>query len=104
PFPWSWVPLIVPHFFGSAVFIFLLRQNFLSIPRDLDEAAMLDGAGPLQILTQVILPQSIPVVMTVAMLHFFYMWNEFRISSLYMGLNYDFWLLAPRLQYGVPPP
>ena len=107
PVPWSWLPLIAPHFFSSAVFVFLLRQNFLSIPRDLDEAAMLDGAGPIRILTQIILPQSIPVVATVAMLHFFYIWNEFRISSLYQGMgmlgnmeNYlDFWLLASRLQF-----
>jgi hypothetical protein len=88
--PWNWLPLIAPHFFSSAIFVFLLRQNFLSIPRDLDEAAMLDGAGPLRILAQIILPQSIPVVATVAMLHFFYIWNEFRLSSLYLGLNTTF--------------
>jgi len=87
----TWLPLIVPHFFGSAVLIFLLRQNFRSIPRDLDEAAMLDGAGPLRILISVILPQSIPVVTTVALLHFFYIWNETRLSSLYLGI-------APHLQ------
>ena len=87
----TWLPLIVPHFFGSAVLIFLLRQNFKSIPRDLDEAAMLDGAGPLRILISVILPQSIPVVTTVALLHFFYIWNETRLSSLYLGI-------APHLQ------
>lgn len=98
--PWNWLPLLAPHFFGSAIFVFLLRQNFLSIPRDLDEAAMLDGAGPVRILTQIILPQSIPVITTVAMLHFFYIWNEFRISSLYLGANTDLWLLAPRLQRG----
>lgn len=82
----TWLPLIVPHFFGSAILIFLLRQNFKSIPRDLDEAAMLDGAGPLRILVSVILPQSIPVVVTVALLHFFYIWNETRLSSLYLGI------------------
>ncbi len=98
--PWNWLPLIAPHFFSSAIFVFLLRQNFLSIPRDLDEAAMLDGAGPLRILIQIILPQSIPVVTTVAMLHFFYIWNEFRISSLYLGIDTNHWLLAPRLQRG----
>src|SRR5687768_12316360 len=87
----TWLPLIVPHFFGSAIMIFLLRQNFKSIPRDLDEAAMLDGAGPLRILISVILPQSIPVVTTVALLHFFYIWNETRLSSLYLGI-------APHLQ------
>ncbi len=104
PIPWNWLPLIAPHLFSSAIFVFLLRQNFLSIPRDLDEAAMLDGAGPLRILAQIILPQSIPVVSTVAMLHFFYIWNEFRLSGLYLGNNYNFWLLAPRLQYGSPMP
>ncbi len=82
----TWLPLIVPHFFGSAILIFLLRQNFKSIPRDLDEAAMLDGASPLRILISVILPQSIPVVVTVALLHFFYIWNETRLSSLYLGI------------------
>jgi len=87
----TWLPLIVPHFFGSAILIFLLRQNFKSIPRDLDEAAMLDGAGPLRILISVILPQSVPVVTTVALLHFFYIWNETRFASLYLGV-------APNLQ------
>jgi multiple sugar transport system permease protein len=104
PFPWNWLPLIAPHFFSSAVFVFLLRQNFLSIPRDLDEAAMLDGAGPLRILTQIILPQSTPVVATVAMLQFFYIWNEIRHASLYMGINMNFWLLSTRLQSSAPPP
>lgn len=102
PIPWNWLPLIAPHFFSSAIFVFLLRQNFLSIPRDLDEAAMLDGAGPLRILIQIILPQSIPVVATVAMLHFFYIWNEFRVSGMYLGANTNFWLLAARVQNGQP--
>ncbi len=102
PFPWNWLPLITPHFFSSAIFVFLLRQNFLSIPRDLDEAAMLDGAGPLRILIQIVLPQSIPVVATVAMLQFFYIWNEIRIASLYLGTNLDFWLLSARVQYSSP--
>ena len=42
----TWLPLIVPHFFANAYNVFLLRQYFLTIPRDLDEAAMIDGAGP----------------------------------------------------------
>jgi multiple sugar transport system permease protein len=94
----TWLPLIVPHFFGSAIMIFLLRQNFKSIPRDLDEAAMLDGAGPLRILISVILPQSIPVVTTVALLHFFYIWNETRLSSLYLGVAPDLQLVSFAVQ------
>lgn len=90
----TWLPLIIPHFFGSAIFIFLLRQNFKSIPRDLDEAAMLDGAGPLRILISVILPQSVPVVTTVALLHFFYIWNETRMASLYLGIRPDLQIIS----------
>lgn len=79
------LPIVLPHFFGNGIFIFLLRQNFKSIPRDLDEAAMLDGAGPLRILISIILPQTMPVVATVALIHFFYSWNELRLASLYLG-------------------
>jgi multiple sugar transport system permease protein len=87
----TWYPLIVPSFFANAVLVFLLRQNFKSIPRDLDEAAMIDGANPLRILISIILPQSVPVVVTVGLLHFFYIWNEIRLSSLYLSS-------APELQ------
>jgi len=87
--PWNgtWYPLLVPQFFGNAIFIFLLRQNFKSVPRELDEAAMIDGASPLRILVSIVLPQCIPVVVTVALLHFFYVWNELRMSSLYLGIS-----------------
>lgn len=85
----SWLPIIVPFFFGNAVFIFLLRQNFKSIPKDLDEAAMLDGAGPIRTLFSIVLPQSWPVVITVALLHFFYMWNETRQAALYLSTRRD---------------
>ena len=96
--PWVWLPLIAPHFFSSAIFVFLLRQNFRSIPRDLDEAAMLDGAGPVQILTRVIVPQSVPVIATVALLHFFYIWNELRTASLYLGVYRNLQTISYSLQ------
>ncbi len=54
----SWLPLIVPAFFANAYDTFLLRQYFMTLPRELDEAAMIDGAGPLRILWSVIIPQS----------------------------------------------
>lgn len=79
------LPLLIHLFFGNAVYIFLLRQNFKSFPVDLEEAAMLDGAGPLRRLISVILPQAWPVVITVSLLHFFYTWNETRLASLYLG-------------------
>jgi multiple sugar transport system permease protein len=93
----TFLPILVPLFFGHAVYIFLLRQNFRSIPVDLEEAAMLDGAGPLQRLLYIVLPQSWPVVVTVSLLFFFYSWNEIRQVSLYAGSNID---LIP-LSYGL---
>ena len=77
-------PILLPLFFGNAVYIFLLRQNFKSISIELEEAAMLDGAGPLHRLFSVILPQSWPVITTVALLHFFYTWNETRQAAIYL--------------------
>jgi multiple sugar transport system permease protein len=88
----SWLPILLPFFFGNAVYIFLLRQNFKSIPKELEEAAVLDGAGPLRTLFSVVLPQSWPVVITVTLLHFFYIWNETRQASLYLSIRRD---LAP---------
>ncbi len=90
----TFLPLLAPHFFGNAIFIFLLRQNFKSIPRDLDEAAMLDGAGPLRILTSIIAPQAMPAIITIALLHFFYIWNELRFSSLYLSTRHDLWTMS----------
>lgn len=83
-------PLVVHLFFGSVVYIFLLRQNFRSLPIELEESAMIDGAGPLRRLVSIVLPQSWPVVVTVSLLHFFYTWNETRLASLYLGANSTF--------------
>ena len=103
----SFYPLIVPTFFGSAIYIFLLRQNFKTIPRDLDEAAMLDGAGPLRTLVSIILPQCIPTIVTVALLHFFNAWNEMKMASLYLGIRPDLQTIAFSTQsyqtYGFTP-
>ncbi len=78
-------PLVVPSLFGNAVLIFLLHQNFKTIPKEVDEAAMLDGAKPWRILVSIILPQCVPVVITAALLHFFYAWGEIRNASLYLA-------------------
>ena len=80
----TWLPLIVPHFFANAYNVFLLRQYFTTIPRDLDEAAMMDGAGPFKILTSVILPQAVPVLVAVARVHFFFAWNDFLAPLIYL--------------------
>ena len=97
---WSgtWLPLIVPHFFANAYNVFLLRQYFLTIPQDLDEAAMIDGAGPLRILRSVIVPQAVPAIVAVTLFHFFFAWNEFLMSLVYVGGNPDLWPLSLGMQ------
>jgi multiple sugar transport system permease protein len=94
----SWLPLIVPHFFANAYNVFLLRQYFLTIPTDLDEAAMIDGAGPLRILRSVVAPQAIPAIVAVTLFHFFFAWNEFLMSLVYVGGNPDLWPLSLGMQ------
>ena len=94
----TWLPLIVPHLFANAFNVFLLRQYFMSIPRDLDEAAMIDGAGPFQILRSVILPMSVPVVVAVSLFHFFFAWNDFFVPLLYLSSVPDLQTLPIAIQ------
>jgi multiple sugar transport system permease protein len=85
----TWLPLIIPHFFANAYNVFLLRQYFLTIPRDLDEAAMIDGAGPLRILRSVIVPQAIPAIVAVSLFHFFWAWNDYFLPLVYLQSEPD---------------
>lgn len=71
------LPLWVPPFFGNAFFIFLLRQYFQTLPRELDEAAEIDGCSPLGILVRILLPLSRPALATVAIFTFMQKWNGF---------------------------
>lgn len=80
----SWLPLLVPAFFANAYDVFLLRQYFMSIPKELDEAAMLDGANPLRILISVIVPQAIPAITAVTIFHFFFVWNQYFEPLVYL--------------------
>src|SRR4051812_24657458 len=73
----TWLPLIVPSFFGSAFSIFLMRQFYMTIPYDLDEAAKIDGASNLMIWWRILLPLSMPVLATIAVLSFMDDWNSF---------------------------
>lgn len=85
----TWYPLIVPHFFANAYNVFLLRQFFLTIPRDLDEAAEIDGAGPLRTLITVIIPQAKGAILAVALFHFFFAWNDFLEPLVYLSSRRD---------------
>ncbi|MCB0717458.1 MAG: carbohydrate ABC transporter permease [Bacteroidetes bacterium] len=81
----TFLPLIVPAFFGSPFYIFLLRQFFLTIPREYDEAARLDGAGKLRIYWSIILPLSRPALATVALFAFLGTWNDFFNPLIYLN-------------------
>jgi multiple sugar transport system permease protein len=90
-------PLIVPQFFANAYDVFLLRQFFMTIPLELDDAAKLDGASPLQILLHVILPMSRPALVTVAVFHFLYAWNDFYEPLIFLHSREN-WTMAVGLQ------
>lgn len=81
----TWYPLIVPALFGSPFYIFLFRQFFLTIPREFDEAALLDGAGRMRIYWSVILPLARPALATVALFAFIGTWNDFFNPLIYIN-------------------
>ena len=79
-------PLILPKWFGGGIFyIFLLRQFFLTIPKELDEAATIDGANPLQILWHIIIPLSRPALITVGIFSALAEWNDFLGPLIYLN-------------------
>ncbi|TDF92364.1 carbohydrate ABC transporter permease [Paenibacillus piri] len=82
----SYIPLILPHFFGGgAFFIFLLVQFIRGIPRDLDEAAKMDGASVYSIFSKVIFPLLKPSLVTVAIFTFIWSWDDFFGQVLYLS-------------------
>ena len=75
---WPYLPLIVPQFLATeAFFVFLMVQFMRGIPRELDEAATIDGASPFQVFKQIILPLSRPALVTTAIFSFIWTWNDF---------------------------
>lgn len=81
----SYKPLIVPCFLGSAFYIFLLRQFFMSIPQELSDAAKVDGASEFRIYRMIILPLSKPALITVGLFTFIGSWNDFLGPLLYLN-------------------
>ncbi len=78
-------PLIVPAWFGEAYAIFLMRQFFRTIPKELEESAIVDGANRLQIIFRIIVPLSIPVLTVIGILSFKDIWNDFFGPLLYLN-------------------
>jgi ABC-type glycerol-3-phosphate transport system permease component len=87
----TWWPLILPSYFGGGAFsVFLLRQFFLQLPRELDEAAVIDGASTFQIFWQIVLPLSKPALATVAIFSFLGHWNAFIEPLIYLTTTEKF--------------
>ena len=80
----TWLPLIIPTMFSNGYNVFLMRQYYLTIPREMEEAAMIDGAGPFRTFVSVILPQAVPALTAVTLFHFFFAWNDFFGPLIYL--------------------
>ncbi|MEA3337875.1 MAG: carbohydrate ABC transporter permease [Chloroflexota bacterium] len=105
----TWLPLLVPHFFANAYNTFLLRQYFMTIPHDLDDAARIDGAGSFRILLSIILPLSWPVIVAVTLFHLVFAWNDYFAPLIYLSTKPELQPIAVGLAffngiYGSRPP
>lgn len=81
----TFLPMIVPHFFGGAFFIFLIIQFIYGIPKDMDEAAKIDGCSYYGIFFRIILPLIVPALVTCAIFSFMWKWDDFMGPLLYLN-------------------
>lgn len=97
----TFLPLIVPDFFGGPFLTFLMRQFYMTIPRDLDDAARIDGCSSFGVYWRIILPQSAPAIAAVVILVFNSTWNDFLTPLIYLQSREHFTLaLGLRLFQG----
>ncbi len=80
----TFAPLIVPQFFGSPFFIFLLRQFFMGLPKDLEDAARIDGCHEFQIYYRIFLPLCRPAIITIMIFQLLNSWNDFTGPLIYL--------------------
>ncbi|MBX7214425.1 MAG: carbohydrate ABC transporter permease [Thermoflexales bacterium] len=80
----GYLPLVLPSFFGNAFFVFLMRQYIMTIPRELDEAARIDGASTWGVFRRIILPLCKPPLVVITVLTFLWTWNEFMHPLIYI--------------------
>lgn len=92
--PW---PIIIPAFAGNAVGTFMFRQFFLGIPKDIEEAATVDGAGPYRTFWSIILPLAKPVIASWTVISFSFSWNGFFLATFYLQ-SQDQWVLTQVLR------
>ncbi|QHT61277.1 carbohydrate ABC transporter permease [Paenibacillus lycopersici] len=81
----TYLPLVVPSFFGNAFYVFLMRQFLLTIPKDLDEAAKIDGANEFQILWKVLVPILRPSLTIIVVYTFTGVYNDFLSPLIYLN-------------------
>jgi multiple sugar transport system permease protein len=97
----TFLPLVVPDFFGGPFLTFLVRQFFMSLPHDLDDAARIDGCSSFGVYWRIIMPLSMPAVIAVVILVFNTTWNEFLHPLIYLQSQENFTLaLGLRLFQG----
>ncbi|WP_431932402.1 carbohydrate ABC transporter permease [Micromonospora sp. RP3T] len=88
---WPYLPLLIPHFLATeAFFVFLMVQFMRGIPRELDEAAKIDGASPYGVFRHVILPLSRPALVTTAIFSFIWTWNDFFRQLVFLSTLEDY--------------
>ncbi len=81
----TFLPLIVPEWGGRAFFIFMMMQFIAGVPKDLDEAAMIDGCGRIRMFARIIMPLIVPAMATSAIFAFYWKWDDFMGSLLYLN-------------------
>ncbi len=93
----SYLPLVVPTFFGSPFYVFLLRQFYMTIPNELSDAARIDGCGELGIFWRIMIPLTKPALFTVALFTFLSQYSAFLGPLIYLT-NQDQWTISLGLQ------
>ena len=93
----TWAPLILPAWLGGAYYIFLFRQFFMTLPIELDEATFLDGGGRWTVYSRVVMPLSVPIVITAFIFAFVFSWLDFLGPFLYLKSS-DKYTLSVGLQ------
>lgn len=86
----SILPLVLPHFFGQAFFIYQMMQFMAGIPRELDEAATIDGCSKYTIFSRVILPLLKPALVTTVIIQFYWKWDDFMGPLIYLNKPQDY--------------
>lgn len=90
----TFLPLLIPRFFGSAFFIFLMVQFMRGIPSELDEAAEIDGCSKIGIFFRIILPLIQPALITAAIFSFYWTWEDFMGPLIYLGSSPQFYTVS----------